>query len=343
MHGGNVEAALAKALRDNNRLAALARTHPEDFRPSGVADPNAPPVAPAETQLFVDSTYPEAPRVPAEGELPGVAPAVPLNWAEITAEVDRIVTTVDQPCMGLARQWLTNDNVIKDAAKQITEKNQRLTYLTNLLSPNSGIEIPELKAEDLKDERRSLQSEIAGLKQDAMLRVLHNKELDREFIERRQRIHDSVAGHHQEAAQEQVFNAELTQIESAEYQRLSTAWPGALARTVASFGIPADLAQDFGNYAKQMANVALQDPDYELSDVDAFMSEVGRGYMGRLDRYHRAQAATYGHLAVTRAGTPSPTPPPGTPAPVAPSPPSMTPEQAIDEANRVLRQRIRGG
>ncbi len=336
MHQGNMEAALAKALRDNNRLAALARTNPDLFKPGAPADPSVP-VVPEVAQLFVD------PATVAPGTTPvsPVAPEVPINWAQIAAETDKRATEVDEVCRGYTQRWIDNEREIKRAATEVQAKQSRLGYLDSLLK-DSSVELPELRAEEFKDERRTLLSEVSTLRQDAMLRIMANDRLDQLFRERRSQIYDEVARGYRTAATEQAFTAELQQIEATEYQRISSSWPGAVARTVASTGIPQDLKPDFENYAKQMVNAALADPSFELADVDSFLTAVAKGYFERLDRYHRAQAAQYGQLAVSRAASPSPSVAPGTPAPVVTPPSMLTPEEAIEGANRYLRERLRG-
>jgi hypothetical protein len=334
MKGGNLEKALADAIGYSNRLSALQKAHPELFQPGGPADPTSPVTQDLTLPPFVEpSVAPETP--------PVAIPEVQLNWAEITAEVDRIATEQDDVCRSLTQQWIVNDREIKKASEEIKSKQSRLGYLDSLLKDNA-IELPELRAEEFKDERRTLLSEIGLLKQDAMLRALQNKELDQSFTQRRALIYDHIVKGRQAEAQEQAFTAELQQIEASEFQRLSQAWPGALARAIADNKIPQDLVADFGSYAKQVANAAVSNPDFDFADVDGFVAAVGKGYMERLDRYHRAQAAQYGSLAVARATSPSPAPPPGTPAPVAPNPQTMTPEEAIMDAERYLRQRLRG-
>ena len=335
MHGGNVEEALAKALDYNNRLSAFAKAHPEAFQPGGPAFPAGAPVAPETSTPFVEPQA-LAPEVP-----PPVADAA-MNWEEISAETDRVATKVDEVCRGYTNQWLANDKAIKEAASEIQQRQQRLGYIDSLLKDDS-IELPELKAEDYKDERRTLMSEIATMRQEAMLRVLHNERLDDAFRQRRSQIQDHIAGQYRSRAQEQAFTAELQQIENAEYQRLSTSWPGALTRTIEALKIAPDLKADFESYAKQMANASLADPNFEITDVDAFMSSVGRQYVGLVDRYHRAQAAQYGTLAQARAASPSPVPGPGTPAPATPVHSQVaSPEQAMEDASRFLRERLRG-
>lgn len=335
MHGGNLEAALAKALKDNNRLGQIAKANPDLFKPGAPADPTQP-LPPEVPALFTEES--PSPQNPNQVPIP-VGDVPPVNWEQITTEVDQRVM-VDNVCKGLIETWTKNDQVIRESQTGIGQKEGRLQYLHSLLS-DSNMELPELKKEELEDERRTLSFDLGLLKQDAMLRTMQNDRLDQQFRSRRSQLMDEVSTVHKGQAREQAAQAELKSLEASESNRIMTAWPGAITRVITAHQIPQDMASDFESYAKQVAQASLTNPDFIIEDVEVFLTSAAKSYVDRLDRYHRAQAARYGTAAAARAATPSPVAPVGTPAP-PPTTTSLSPEDAMADASRYLRERLRG-
>lgn len=343
MNGGNAEAALAKALRDNNRLAELAKTNPDLFKPGAPADPSRT-IPPDTSTLFTDPSQPVAPElgrnvVPPPIAAP-VAPAeIPVDWEKVTASVQQAVLG-DETCRGLIEQWTNNDKANREAQEKGNALTARQSYLSTLLREAENLSLPEMRVEEFRDELRSITHDLSALETSVLLRSLQNDRLDQTFRERRSRIFDDVASRETTQAQEAVFTENLKQLQESETQRLSAGWTASFPRVVSTHQIPQELVADFGQYAKQMAAVALESPGYVIEDVEVFLTTVAKGYKDRLDKYHRAQAATYGAQAAARAASPSPAPIPGSPSPAsAPHPTSMTPEQAMDAASRHLRER----
>lgn len=334
MHGGNVEAALAAALRYNNRLASLAKASPDLFKPGAPADPSLS-IPPEQSALFED---------PAATMVTTPVSAT-LDWEQITADVDSLVNG-DATCQSLINAWRHNAEIIQSAAKQVEEKANRLSYLSGLLDDKS-IDLSELKHEELSDERRHLAFDVNTIRQDAMLRAMTNRDIDTQFRDHRRAIFDSISTTHQARVQEQATQAELTNLETAEFQRLSQEWPVAIAASIQSAGnpsgIPTDLRADFESYAKQVAQATrATDPSFVIGNVASFVTGIVPQYLQRLETYHRAQAAIYATSASTRAATPSPTPPPGTSAAPTLDPARMTPDEIMEGIALSLRERMRG-
>lgn len=338
MKGGNLEKALADAMAYNNRLSQMRDAHPEWFAPGAPGDPRQASTVPPSDTPFTETPPPPGAAPPAAE--PPVGQVPPLDWEQIAQVVDHQVL-VDNVCKPLIETWTRNDEVIRAAEAKIQEGEHRLSYLQALLS-DPKIQLPELDKETFEDERRTLSFDIGIARNDRIVRQMENRDLDNRFRARRAQIVDGVSSGYAAQAREQATQAEIKQIEDAEEQRVLAVWPGALARVVAANQIPVDMTGDFEGYAKQVAQASMNDPRFSLDDVEGFLGHVAKNYVERLDRYHRARAAQYGANAVARAASPAPTPPAGSPAPPPATPTNVSPEQAMEDAQRYLRERLRG-
>ena len=332
MKGGDVQRALSDALRYNNRLAELQKTHPELFIPGAPGDPNLT-VDPATAAPFAEPVPPPPGATP-----PPVGEVPPLNWQEIATEADKRVL-VD--CKPIIEEWSNNKRFIDEGQNRLdTEMAPRIQYLDRLLKDERvAASLPELEREELAEERRTLFLEASVLRSEISTRKLDNRSLDDQFKRYRAGVMDEISTTYVTKAREEKFNSDLQKAEQEETVRLSTAWPGAVSRVAAANLIPQDFVGDFDAYARQVAQASLNNPSFVITDVDQFLVGVAKTYLERLDRYHRAQAARYGQAAAARAASPAPVGPAGLPSP-ATAPSNPTPEEAMEEAGRHLRERL---
>jgi hypothetical protein len=336
MHGGNVEAALAKALKDNNRLAALYRENPDAFQPGGPADPSQLPPDVDEVELFQE---PEA--------SPLELPEVEIDPSAVLDAVNQRVYS-DPNATGLIQAYMTNKARLdgnpqsgeQGLNRQIEELNQKVNYESMKMND------PDLASDDLqKGEIESrlmrMQTQLGLLQQERSRLQFENQNLDAQFRSYRGAIEQQVQQEFIERAEEEAYTTYEQQVEAAEERRIITEWPGAIQRVVQELKLPPEQIEDFSQDALRAYAATTADGETVVEDLNAFLRQVGEETVARLDRYHRLRAGQYAHGAATRAATPSPpTGPPGAaPPPEAQSP---SPEDAMAAATHYLRQRMRG-
>lgn len=327
MHGGNREQALAKALQYNNRLAQLHREHPELFQPGGAADPSRV-TDPAEAVLF--------------REPPPVTPSLPsveVDPSVIRARVDEAVlhdpesTTLVREFMGNQQQLLQINNQKHDLQESISYESRKLA------DPEFSPE--DLRRPEIENKIFRMQSQLGLLEQRESRADLANERISARFDQRRALIDQYMTNQIVQQAEEQAFTAYEQQLENTEYRKTLVEWPSALDRCIKENSIPPEQVEDFKADAVRAFQAAMSDPSRVIDDMYAFLSPVAKGLVARLDRYHRVRAGQYAQGAATRAATPSPATGPGTPgAPATARFP--TPEEAMAEATRYYRQRVRG-
>ena len=335
MHGGNLDKALAKALKDNNRLGELHRVTPEAFGPGGPADPSQLPGP--EVQLFEEPD-----------PLPPALEEVELDPAAIQTEVNNRVHA-DPNASGLIQAYMTNKARLEGnpqtgqvgLAQDIQGLESQIEYQTQKR------EDPDMAADDLrKGEIDSnllrLQTQLGLAHQERSRIMMDNQNMDQQFRQYRAGVEQQVAAEFTEQAEEEVYTDYEAQVEDDEERRVLQEWPVALQRVITENQIPPEQIEDFSNDALRAYQAALNDDGTVVGDLYGFLTQVGKDSVARLDRYHRVRAGQYGAAAATRAAQPSPpTGPPGAPPP--PEPQLPTPEEAIASANAHLKQRMRGG
>ncbi len=366
MHKGDLTAALKAGIDYNNRLSAYARAHPEEFKPGGAADPKAPPVpldqstpfkAPettpsttpptTPTSTTAETTLPERTVAPVEAqpvpETSEAAPEIQLDWNKISEEVGER-TRMDAACTSLVQQWVQRDQRRGELEKEIVGNQQQLAYLNAKLQDPS-LSLSEVDQADIKDSIRSLRFELNTSKQERMILLTEQQQLDQQFKSRRNEISDETASRYRSEAQEQVFSQELKETEERALSEMQRAWPAGLERVAKTHAIPTDFMDDF----REEAKVAVQarwavDPNFtfDASNLDSFLSPVAQRFMQRMDKYHRGQSAIYAQQAAQRASSPSPTLPPGVPPPQPPPSRPLTPEEIMVNARGEYAQRLRG-
>lgn len=336
MHGGNFEAALAKALKDNNRLAALYRENPDAFQPGGPADPTQLP--PEDTGLFRE---PEP--IPPELE------PVELDPAAVQGEVnDRVFD--DPNARAMVTAFMQNKARIESVNPQTGEPG--LNHQIRELEGQIGYETrkmqdPDMASDDLR--KGEIESKLMrfqtqlGLLQGERSRLLtDNGQMDQQFRQYRQSVEGQVVAEFEHQAEEQSFTQYEQQVEVDEEARVLREWPTAIQRVITDNQIPSEQIEDFSNDALRAYQAALTDDDAVIDDLYGFLSQVGKDSVARLDRYHRVRSGQYATDAARRAAQPSP---PAGPAPPPPPPEAAmpSPEQAMASATAYLKQRMRGG
>jgi hypothetical protein len=323
MTGGDVNKALAKALRDNNRLAELYRVSPELFRTGGPADPKQPPPPADRLELFE--------------EPPPVAPPVEpvIDEAAIQVEVNSRVYA-DPQSTSLIREFMADQQQLNGIRGRVDVLTREAGYLEQKLKdPDFGPD--DLRRPEVENKLFRIQQEQGVLEGRIFRLESKGDRLDQQFRQRRAMIEQGVASEYYRQAEEQAYTATAHQVETSEYQRVMAEWPAALNRVVSENGIPQELLADFKADAIREFQAALSDPNTVIDDLYSFLAPRAKRIVERMDRYHRIQAGRYATGAAVRAATPSPATTPGTPAPPAVQP--KTPEEAMAEATRHWRMR----
>jgi hypothetical protein len=325
MRGGNVEAALAKALNDNNRLAQIAREHPELFQPGGPADPNRQAATP--TQLF-DDPPPVTPTLP----------TIQVDEGAIRAVVDQAVFQ-DPEASGLVRTFMANKQQLGVMNQERGQLEQRTAYINQLLTDTTLLSPDDLRRGEFQNELARIEQKV-GLIEGREARLSMNQERLADMFDRRKAlISDYHTSQARQQAEEEATTAYQRDVEQAEYRKTLVEWPSALERCIKENNIPPEQVDDFKEDARRAFMAAMADPNNVISDMYAFLSPVAKQLTDRLDRYHRVRAGQYATSAQQRSLTPSPATGPGTPAP--PNAPPVSPEDAMMQATRAFRQRIR--
>lgn len=335
MHGGNVEAALAKALKDNNRLAALYRENPDAFQPGGPADPSQLP--PAEIDLFQE---PEP--VPAELQNVQIDPAAVNEAVNQRVYQDPNATGLIQAYMGNKARLEGNQQTGEPGlVSQIQQLGGQINYESMKMN-DPDMADDELRKGESESKLMRMQTQMGLLQQEHGRLLSENRDLDSQFRTYRSAIEQDVQAAFTEQAEEEAYSTYEQQVEADEERRVLTAWPGAIQKVVTELQLPPEQIEDFSNDAIRAYQAATADGETVIDDLGVFLSQVGQETIARLDRYHRVRAGQYATAAGARAATPSPpTGPPGTPPP--PEAQTPTPDEAMAAANHYLRQRMRGG
>ncbi len=335
MHGGDVDAALAKALKDNNRLAELYRVNPDAFQSGGPADPSQLP--PDDPSLFQE---PDA--------LPPEFDQAEIDPAAVQAAVNERVYA-DPNAYGLIQAYMANKVQLEGNAQtgqqglvhKIQELDNQVVYETQKIA-DPDLAGDELRTGESEQKLLRMQTQLGLLKQEQSRILLENRDWDNQFRAYRANVEADVMGQFDEQAEDEAYTNYEQQVEDDEERRVLAEWPGALQRVIQEHNIPPQQIEDFSNDAVRAYQAALNDDETVIDDLYVFLQQVGRDQAARLDRYHRIRAGQYGTDAAARAATPSPpTGPPGAaPPPEAQSP---SPEEAMASATHYLRQRMRPG
>lgn len=326
MNRGDVNAALAKALRDNNRLGAIYRENPDIFKAGGVADPTRQ-VTPAD-QLF-ELPPPETPSLP----------PIQVDENAIRAQVDQAVFQ-DPEASNLVRAYMTNQQQLNSMAAERVGHEQRVAYVEQLLRDNQALPPDDLRRGEYQNELNRLEQKISTIEARESRLQMNNDRLSNMFDNRRSLIADYYSNMARQRAEEEAHTVYERELEQSEFRKTQTEWPSALQRCIKDNNIPPEQVADFVADAKRAVLAELGDPTKSIPDMYAFLAPVAKQISERLDRYHRVRAGQYAAGAAQRAATPSPVTGPGTPAPS--NAPPVTPEEAMSQATRLFRQRSRG-
>jgi hypothetical protein len=329
MYGGDRDKAWAAAVRNNNRLAAIAKAHPELFTDGAPGDPNAPP--PEIPELFQDPT-PE-PLVPVEEYVP--------DQNEVLQAVNSWVDE-DPRCRTLMHDFAQNDSVINEKRAEQEQLKQDIEYKQRLLKDPSLMPDDDLRKADIQAEVRSLRydhgnlgHEIRGLEDD-------NRRMDEEFLSRRAQARDAISENMEQSYAEEAIDQEAQQVEDTTATGDQPLWRAAVDRAIANSSIPADQVSYFRATAKAEALAHLaQSEEVSIDNYDTFLAPIAKREAERIDSAHRSQAAVYGAQAHVRATTPAPPSAPGTATPPPPGQPEDL-DSIMHGVRTDLRDRMRG-
>lgn len=335
MHGGDLNAALAKALRDNNRLGQFARENPDAFQPGGVADPSQLP--PDDSTLFQEPDV-----------LPPELTQVEVDHAQVQNAVNQAIYNNPQ-ARGLMDAFMANKVQIEGNIQtgepglnqKIGELGQQIEYESRKIQDPAFSE-DELARGEGEQKVLRMRTEMGLLQQDKSRMLSENQDWDNQFKNYRASLEAQVLDEFTVQAEDQAYTTYEQQVEDDEERSVLSQWPAAMQRVIQEQNIPPEQIADFSNDAVQAYRAALNDEETVIDDLNAFLSQFGRDQAGRLDRYHRIRAGQYGAQAAARALAPAPeTRPPGAPPPPEAQMPS--PDEAMSNARHYLRQRMSGG
>ncbi len=270
--GGDLAKALATALRDDQRLAAIAKGEPD---PLGQIKPVQAPEPPAPVEV-----EPQA----------------------IEAQVEQFFTT-DPTCVRLASQFDQINAQLATNAQAITET------ATALQQAEWYAKLPEVagdayKAAEAAEAVRRYRSDLLSHRQEQSLLKSDKRTLKGDWDNRingeRGKIERSLAQQRQAQAQEAQAEARRAAAEEA----LVGAWTPSLTSAMTKHGIDASLQADFDRYCKNDA-LANIEQGILVTDVPGYMEQKAKEYSDMLDRHHRLVSARYAQAAAqrTQAGT----------------------------------------
>lgn len=272
--GGDVNRILADALRNDSRLAALAR---------GEADPLG--------------------QVRLGGQPPAVAPAPPAAPVAVDPQAleQRVVQFYqsDPTCVRAIQTFRANEARLDEIQAALDTSNQTLQR-AQLLATLDEIKADPLRSQDLRREIAEGQTERLRLEQEKDLLTSRNEREDAKFKQTVAAKRAEFLGEYSQQLQEQqereAYDARVETVASD----LESAWSPAVTKAMADFKIPADELNDFNEDALLAVYAELEKTGMTVADLPAFLAMRAEKYFSRMDRNHRRQSAEYAKLAHER-------------------------------------------
>lgn len=326
MHGGDPNKAYAKAMEYNNRLAALAKEHPELFQPGAPADPRQVPEF--DEPVLFEEPQPETPTLDYEVDQTAIRDTVQAKVFE------------DPHAVSFIQQFQANEQqrLAKDTEK--TQLQRRINYLEDK-SKDPDLAPDDLRRGEISTELDRLENKLSRIENEIYRIDSQNFQLNQQYVARREQIYEEIATQADQTAQEEAFTKYEQALEEQEFRKTMVEWPSALDRVIKENEIPQELVEDFKADARREFQAAMADPEMVIEDMYAFLAPKGKDIKARLDRYHRVQSGRYATQVQTRAQTPSPPTTPGTPAP-PPAPEETDLDAIMADRRRVWKQATRG-
>ena len=197
MHDGDQEKALAAALAYNNRLAALAKAHPELFAEGAPGDPNAPP-----PEVPVPFQDPAATPPPPTEPVPEVPMELGDEVMQKVAEDTAGWVRQDQECTRLVREFMGNQDRIANNEKTIEELQGNISYLQRKKSDPDFAE-DDIRSAEIDSAIRDARHEASLLQIETSQLKTTNQNLDNDFRGRRSQAWDYFESQHREQVEEE--------------------------------------------------------------------------------------------------------------------------------------------
>jgi len=312
MHGGNTTAALAKALEDNNRIAALVKEN--EALKAGKA--------PADTTA---GAAPAAPKPPTEEEI---------------QQSLREQAAADPECRRMADDFKTHQQAAIEIATydqrgnltggKLFDVEQQLDAIEKHLDPAKfklGVEPPnELVKEDLQRQRAELRGERRELRDQYRDHVSTAGQLRDGFAARVDGWRDGIIQKHTEATQAQESQDQQNAAEKA----FNTTWDAEYAALVKEKGLSREDAADLQELLFKAADVVLNNGgDIEPHQLKGWLQTEADKVLKFRDRARGSAAVADSRRASAAVAQPAPS----GPAAVAAAPAPGAPD------NRSARQR----
>jgi hypothetical protein len=270
--GFDANKAFADALRNDSRLAALARGEAD---PLGQVKLGAQPPQP---------TQPEPPAAP-----------VAVDPQAIEQRVAQFYQS-DPTCVQAVQAFKANQariDEITTTLDSLTPDLQRARLLASL----EEVKADPLRSQDLRQQIAEKETERLRLEQEKDLLLSRNEREDTRFQNAVQAKRAELFGEHQRQLQEQqereAYEARVETVAS----ELERAWQPALLKAMEDAKIPADEQADFNEEAMLAVYAELEKTGMTVQDLPGFLAKRAEKYFARMDRNHRRQSAVYAKQA----------------------------------------------
>jgi hypothetical protein len=273
--GFDANKAFADALRNDSRLAALAR---------GEADPLG------QVRLGAQPPQPTQPEPPA-------APAA-VDPAAIEQRVVQFYQS-DPTCVQAIQSFTANQTRLDKIETELAATNQTLQR-AQLLATLDEIKADPLRLQDVQRDLDKHEAVRLRLEQEKDLLTSRNEREDARFRNAVAAKRAEILGEHQQQVQEQqeraAYEAEVETAASA----LEAGFPSAVAKAMETYKIPADERQDFEEEVANAMYAHLDKGLGSIADLNAYVDKRAEAYAARIERAHRLKSAEYARLAHER-------------------------------------------
>jgi chromosome segregation ATPase len=195
------------------------------------------------------------------------------------------------------------------------------------------LEIPEIRDDstgiasaEIREEIRSLSSDIRDLKAEGQFLRSENKDLSTRYEQREDQygyqVRQSLEEQHQEALSKER--------QARHTEEISREWPNALKRVADKHNYTPEDMQELDDRARDAGYAQLSQGLESIEDIEAFLEAQAVRLDQTMDRYHRRQSGIYAQQVTGRT------------QPVQPSAPAPAPAQAqADDSLDSLYRRTR--
>jgi hypothetical protein len=275
--GFDVTKALSDALRNDSRLAALAR---------GEADPLG--------QVKLGGQ-------PAAAPQPEPPAAIATTAPDPQVIEQRVVQFYqsDPTCVQAIQSFTANQTRLDKIETELAATNQTLQR-AQLLATLDEIKADPLRLQDVQRDLDKHEAVRLRLEQEKDLLTSRNEREDARFRNAVAAKRAEILGEHQQQFQEQQERAAYEDDVETAANALEAGWNPAVTRAMEKHKIPADEMTDFQEEAVNAAYAQLDRGIGSIADLESFVDKLAEKYAARIERAHRLKSAEYAKLAHER-------------------------------------------